>query len=111
MLKCIQTVGAPASCKSSWSKNEVAKDPTNWVRINNDDIRAMTNGSVYSADYEKLITATRNFLIREAFKHNKNIIVDNVNANKRHWDDLCRLCKEANKDIQLFQKLFYEDLE
>ena len=56
MIKCILCVGAPASGKSFWAKSEVTKDPTNWVRINNDDIRAMTNGSVYSSDYEKLIT-------------------------------------------------------
>ena len=68
MIKCIVCVGAPACGKSTWAKAEVAKDPSNWVRINNDDIRAMTNGSVWSADYEKLIGETRNFLIREAFK-------------------------------------------
>jgi predicted kinase len=93
MLKAIVCVGAPASLKSTWSKAEVAKDPTNWVRINNDDIRAMCNSSVFSTDYEKLITDTRNFLIRESFKRNKNIIIDNVNINKRHWETVCKLAK------------------
>ncbi len=111
MIKIILTVGAPASGKSTWAKAEVAKDPTNWVRINNDDIRAMTNGSVYSADYEKLITETRNFLIKEAIKRNKNIIIDNVNANKRHFEDVCRIAKESNRDVQVFEKAFYVDLE
>lgn len=111
MLKCILCVGAPASGKSTWAKTEVAKDPSNWVRINNDDIRAMTNGSVYSADYEKLITDTRNFLIREAFKRNKNIVIDNVNANKRHFQDVCKLAQEANRDIQVFEKAFYVELD
>lgn len=111
MLKCILCKGAPACGKSTWAKTEVAKDPTNWVRINNDDIRAMTNGSVYSADYEKLIIDTRLFLIREAFKRNKNVIIDNVNANKRHFEDVCKLAKEVNRDIQVFEKPFYEDLE
>lgn len=111
MLKCILCIGAPASGKSTWAKTEVAKDPTNWVRINNDDIRAMTNGSVYSADYEKLITDTRLFLIREAFKRNKNIVIDNVNANKRHFENVCKIAKELNRDIQVFEKPFYEELE
>jgi predicted kinase len=111
MLKCILTVGAPACGKSTWAKTEVAKDPDNWVRVNNDDIRAMTNGSVYSASYEKLIADTRNFLIREAFKRDKNVIIDNVNANKRHFADVCKMAQEANKDIQVFEKLFYVELE
>jgi len=111
MLKAILTVGAPSSGKSTWAKAEIAKDPFNWVRINNDDLRAMTNSSVYSADYEKLITDTRNFLIREAFKRNKSVIIDNVNGNKRHWETVCHIAKEANKDIQVLEKLFYQDLE
>jgi predicted kinase len=111
MLKCILCVGAPASGKSTWAKAEVAKDPNNWVRINNDDIRAMTNGSVYSTDYEKFITETRNFLIREAFKRNKNVVIDNVNANKRHFQDVCKIAKEMNRDIQVFEKAFYVELD
>lgn len=111
MLKCIICVGAPASGKSTWSKQEIAKDPDNWVRINNDDLRAMTNGSVYSTNYEKLITDTRNFLIREAFKREKNVVIDNVNANKRHFQDVCKLAQEANRDIQVFEKAFYVELD
>ena len=111
MIKVILTKGAPASGKSFWAKAEVAKDPDNWVRINNDDLRAMTNGSVFSADYEKLITDTRNFLIREALKREKNVIIDNVNANKRHFETVCKIAKDMNRDIQVFEKLFYEDLD
>jgi predicted kinase len=111
MIKCILTIGAPACGKSTWAKAEVARDPSNWVRINNDDIRAMTNGSVWSADYEKLIGETRNFLIREAFKRGKNVIIDNVNANKRHFEDACKIAKEMNRDIQVFEKPFYCELE
>jgi predicted kinase len=111
MLKVILTVGCPASGKSTWAKAEIAKDPINWVRINNDDLRSMTNGTVFSAEYEKLITDTRNFLIKEALKRNKNVIIDNVNANKRHWQDVCKLAEEANRDIQVFEKPFYAPLD
>lgn len=111
MIKVIQLVGAPASMKSTWAKKEIAKDPLNYLRINNDEIRAMANGSVYSPDYEKLIADTRNYLIREGLKRNKNLIIDNVNSSPRHWNDLVKLCREANRDIQLFQKFFYSELE
>lgn len=111
MIKCILTVGCPASGKSTWAKAEVAKDPSNWVRINNDDLRAMMNGSVWSAEYEKMITDARNYLIRDAFKRGKNVIIDNVNANRRHFDDVCKIAKSVNADIQVMEKAFYEDLD
>jgi predicted kinase len=111
MLKCILCVGAPASGKSTWAKAEVAKDPSNWVRINNDDLRAMMNGSVWSQDYEKMITDTRNYLIRDALKRGKNIVIDNVNANRRHFDDVCKIAKSVNVDVQVLEKAFYVELD
>jgi len=111
MIKCILTVGAPASGKSFWAKQEVAKDPNNWARINNDDIRAMLNGSVYSADYEKFVTDTREHLLRDALKRGKNVILDNVNANRRHFDTCCKIAKSINADIMVMEKPFYEELD
>lgn len=111
MLKCCMPVGIPASGKSSWAKAEVAKDPDNWVRVNNDDLRAMMNGSVWSSDYEKMVTGARNYLIRDAFKRGKNVIVDNLNLNRRHFDDVVKIAKSMNKDIEVFEKLFYIELE
>lgn len=111
MIKIFLTKGAPASGKSTWAKAEVAKDPLQYLHINNDDLRASFNGSIYSADYEKLITDTRSFLIREGLKRDLNIIIDNVNANNRHWKTTCKIAEESNKDVQVLEKLFYEDLE
>jgi predicted kinase len=111
MIKIFLTKGAPASGKSTWAKAEVAKEPLNYLHINNDDLRASFNNSVFSADYEKLITETRNFLIREGLKRNLNIIIDNVNANNRHWETTCKIAKESNKDIQVLEKFFYAELD
>lgn len=110
MQKVEMCVGIPASGKSTHAKQTVAKDPSNWVRINNDDLRAMMNGSVYSPDYEKMVTDTRNYLIRDALKRGKNIVIDNVNVNKRHFDDVCKIAKSVNADIQVFEKVFYIEL-
>lgn len=111
MLKCILCVGIPGSGKSTWAKAEVSKDPANWVRINNDDLRAMMNGSVWSAEYEKMIGDVRNYLIRDAFKKHKNVIIDNLNLNRRHFDDVCKIAKQSNRDIQVFEKTFYIPIE
>lgn len=111
MLKIIVPVGIPGSGKSTWAKAEVAKDPSNWVRINNDDLRAMMNGSVWSPDYEKMITEARNYLIRDALKRSKNIIIDNLNINRRHFNDTCKIAKSVNTDVQVYEKAFYVELD
>lgn len=111
MLKCILTVGIPASSKSTWAKKEVSKDPLSWVRINNDELRQMCNSSVYSSEYEKIITDLRNYLIRDGLKKGKNIIIDNLNLNKRHWETVCKIAKSANVDVEVFEKHFYVELE
>ncbi len=104
-------VGIPGSGKSTYAKQVVAKDPSNWVRVNNDDLRAMMNGSVWSQDYEKMITDARNYLIRDALKRGKNVIIDNLNLNRRHFDDVCKIAKSVNADVQVYEKAFYIELE
>ena len=111
MIKVEMLVGIPGSGKSTYAKQVVAKDPSNWVRVNNDDLRAMMNGSVWSADYEKMITDARNYLIRDALKRGKNVIIDNLNLNRRHFDDVCKIAKSVNADIQVFEKAFYIEFD
>lgn len=111
MQKIILTVGIPACGKSTWAKAEIAKDPENWCRINNDDLRAMFNGTVFSQDYEKLVTETRNFLIREALKRGKNIILDNVNLNRVHFTNTVKIAKSVNGNFEITEMPFYISLE
>jgi Predicted kinase len=111
MIKVEMLVGIPGSGKSTYAKQVVAKDPSNWVRVNNDDLRAMMNGSVWSPDYEKMVTDARNYLIRDALKRGKNVIIDNLNLNRRHFDDVCKIAKSVNVDVQVYEKTFYIDLE
>ena len=111
MIKVEMLVGIPGSGKSTYAKQVVAKDPSNWVRINNDDLRAMMNGSVWSAEYEKLIGDARNYLIRDALKRGKNVIIDNLNVNRRHFDDVCKIAKSVNVDVQVYEKAFYIELD
>ena len=111
MIKVELLVGIPGSGKSTYAKQVVAKDPSNWVRVNNDDLRAMMNGSVWSADYEKMVTDARNYLIRDALKRGKNVIIDNLNINRRHFDDVCKIAKSINSDIQVYEKAFYIELD
>lgn len=111
MIKVEMLVGIPGSGKSTYAKQVVAKAPNDWVRVNNDDLRAMMNGSVWSADYEKMVTDARNYLIRDALKRGKNVIIDNLNINRRHFDDVCKIAKSVNADIQVYEKAFYIELD
>lgn len=111
MLRIILTKSAPAAGKSTWAIAQVAKDPTNWVRINNDLLRSMCNGSVYSKDFEKFISETRSFMIKQAISNGMNIIVDNVNADKRHFEEACRIAKSSGKDVEVSEMPFYEELD
>lgn len=111
MQKVEVLVGIPGSGKSTYAKQVVAKDPSNWARVNNDDLRAMLNGSVWSFEYEKMITDARNYLIRDALKRGKNVIIDNLNINSRHFKDTCEIAKSINADIQVYEKVFYIELD
>lgn len=111
MQKIILCCGIPASGKSTWAKQEVSRDPTSIVRINNDLIRSMLNNSVFNPKIEKVVTNVRNFLIKEALKKDLDIIIDNLNINPKHFNDVVRIAKESNKEVQVIEKVFYIDLE
>lgn len=110
-LQVLVLCGIPASSKSTWAKEWVASDPLNRVRINNDDIRSMCNGSVYSKDYEQLISATRKFLVIQALKSNKSVVIDNLSITKSHWQDTLKWAREANVDVVVSERAFYIDVE
>lgn len=110
-LEVILTVGIPASGKSTWAKSVVAQDPHNWVRINNDDIRTMINGSQWSRETEKLVATIRMSMLREALKRNRSVIIDNLNITSDHWKQTLMECQHINKDMTVSEKVFFVDLE
>src|ERR1019366_260643 len=109
MFKIILTKGCPASSKSTWAKQFVL-DNSGWIRISNDEIRSMINGSVFWKKQEALVSSTRLFMIKEALKKEFSIIVDNVNVAKKHWEDACKIAKESGKDVEVSELPFYVEL-
>jgi hypothetical protein len=71
----------------------------------------MCNGSVFSTGYERMIGNMRSMMIREALRNDKSVILDNVNVGDRHWESSLKLAREANKDVQVFEKALYEELD
>lgn len=70
--------GLPASGKSCWAKEWVAKDPTNRVRVNKDDLRALLHGGKYSKGNEKQVLRLEEFIIVDSLINGKSIVVDNT---------------------------------
>lgn len=111
MLKIILTCGIPASGKSTWSKEEVRKDPEGTVRINRDDLRSMLFSYHFSESNEKLVTSTKDFLIINSLKKGRNLIIDETNLNRRNFNDMVEKIKNLNIDCMVMEKSFYVELD
>lgn len=97
-LKIIMTKGLPASGKSTWAREMVAKG---YKRVNKDDLRAMLDNSEWSKGNEHFVLETRNFLITHAIKQGHSIIVDDTNFNPSHEKDLRAMADELLVDFEI----------
>ncbi len=99
MLTVTILKGLPASGKTMWAKDQIAKAPTNSLkRINKDDMRAMLDNGKYSKGNEKLVLALRDTLIGLAVAQGSHVIVDDTNLAPWHEDDI-RLLVKSHADI------------
>ena len=62
--KIILTRGLPASGKSTWSKEQVAKSNGKIKRVNKDDLREMVDAGIWSKDNEQNIIDVRDAMVR-----------------------------------------------
>ena len=100
--------GLPASGKSTYAKELVAKDH-NWVRVNKDDLRAMMNGGVFSGKLEKQIVRIERKLAEDALKIGKSVVIDDTNFNPDHEEYFRRLAKMYMEEFEV--KFFDTPLE
>lgn len=111
MIKVILCVGIPASGKSTWSKEEVKRDPERVTRINRDDLRVMMSNYHYSPANEQLVTSAKEFMLRQALRYGRDVIIDETNLNPRNFEDAVRIVKDMNIDCMVMEKPFYIELE
>lgn len=112
--KIILTRGLPASGKTSWSKDQVAKSNGKIKRVNKDDLRDMIDVGAWSKTNEQLILNARDALVT-LFISNKEVetvIVDDTNFEEKHFntmvgfaDSYTKLC---NRDITVEYKDFLD---
>ena len=100
MKRIILTRGIPASGKSTWSKQEVLKDPEHSVRINRDDLRNMS-GQYWVPAREDYIISCRNQLLNLAICIGfDTIILDGMNLNPKDFEYVSIVVDKANKIIK-----------
>ena len=104
--KVIMTIGLPGSGKSTWAKEWVAKDPTNRVRINKDDLRSMLHGGKYSKGNEKQILAVEEAVLKDSLERGKSVVIDNTHlgARDKHMRRINAVIDKAGFCTALSQK-------
>ena len=110
MKKVIICKGLPASGKSTFARQLVQEKKGMYKRINKDDLRAMLDAEEHSKSNEKFIVKTRDYLIIEALKHGKHVIIDDTNLAPKHEANIRQLvkeyCKETNQTVIVEVKMF-----
>lgn len=96
-MKVIFTCGVQASGKSFWAKQFV-KDNQNYKRVNRDSIRHMISNYTHDDKNEKLVTKIEKEIITQIIKDGYNLVVDNMNLNKKYLDELKNFIHSVVKD-------------
>lgn len=83
--------GLPGSGKSTWAREQLARFPGRFKRINRDELRLMLDNGVHSQTNEIFVLHVRDSLIRSALEHGYDVIVDDTNLNPRQLEHLRQL--------------------
>lgn len=94
--KIIILQGIPASGKSTWARQWVSEDPEHRVRFNRDDIRNML-GVYWVPSREGLINNIYNTFIHDSMIGQYDIVLDNMNLNKKTLDEIEKEVRDFNK--------------
>lgn len=88
MSKLLILKGLPASGKSTYAKELVAKG---WKRVNKDDLRAMIDDSKWSHKNEELIIKREKYLVVDFLNDGCNVVVDDTNFSyEDYWEEVAR---------------------
>lgn len=104
-LKLIITKGLPASGKSSWADEYIAKNP-NFVKIEKDQIRKDTSlfkdgQYVHKRGDEGIVLKERDRLIRKALNEGKSVISSDTNLVQKHITQLTNIAKQNNATVEI----------
>lgn len=107
--------GLPASGKSTYAKKLIADNPGMYKRINRDDMRQMLDNYQLNKSNEKFVRKMRDWLILEALRDGKHVIVDDTNLSPKNFTRIQQLAdtykKESGHEVQVKIKEFEIDLQ
>lgn len=111
--KIILTRGLPASGKSTWSSEQVAKSNGKIKRVNKDLLREMIDAGIYSKTNEQQILAARDALVHTFLgMHVEAVIVDDTNFEEKHFNAMKDIANQfntfTNRDITVEYKDFLD---
>ncbi len=111
MQNIIVLKGLQGSGKSTWATNEVATNPNKYKRINKDELRAMLDASIWNQDNERFLLKLQEYIVMEALKAGKDVIIDDTNFDKKHFKRMCNIAVLSNRTITVSEKYFPVALE
>lgn len=85
------------SGKSTWAKQWCHEDPEHRVRFSNDDIRNML-GNYWDPGREKIVTATYNTILAYSMEKGYNIVVDNIDPDRKTCAELEKMVKDFDEN-------------
>jgi len=101
MKKLTATRGLPSSGKSSWAREQGAKD-VNTVLVSKDDLRrTLFPGQGYSKDREVVVCAARDAIVAEALSRNHNVICHDTNGHPKHLEVLSDLAQDFDAEFRV----------
>jgi predicted kinase len=105
--------GLPASGKSTFAKDLVAKEPDTWVRVNKDSLRTMLHDGKWSRGREKIVQSMQRAMAEQALQNGLSVVVDDTNLAPKHEDTYRQLADRygAEFEVRLFGASVEECLE
>lgn len=108
----IATRGLPASGKSTWAVDMVAKSGGTLMRVNRDLLRQMMFQKAWGdGGEEKIISAASASAIRAALDGGKSVVVDNTHLRASTIGDLYKIAQEYDGRVQLRIQDFPVDIK
>jgi predicted kinase len=103
--------GLPASGKSTFARKLIDENKGAWKRLNKDEIRAMLDNSHHSSSNEKFVERMRDFMLFEALKEGKSVVIDDTNLSDRPVERIQKVIGRYEKDTGEVVKIEFKIME
>ena len=99
--RLIMMKGLPASGKTTWARDMVAKSEGRCKRVCKDDLRDMLDAGQYSQRNEAYVLKVRDSLVKAFLAEGLDVIVDDTNLAPKHESRLRQLAKIRKSSFEV----------